>query len=163
MLQYMVAQSGPSSQELANQNEYTSFVRPVKEPHAVLFLSKKRLDLLEKYIEAGDLTRESLKLAHCYDCSYHKLAQPNSIIVFHAEYLVTPYEQGFTVVNDLFDYDSKELADELLKASRPLVGELSVENSRKVYRLRPMLVAFYQVDWKEGLASKCSNFLILME
>ena len=156
MLQYMVAQSGPSSQELAYQKEYTSFIRPVKEPRAVLFLSKKHPDLLKRYVEAGDLTRESLKLAHSYDLSYHKSAQPDSIIVFHSEHLVTPYEQGFTVITDLFDYDSRELADELLKASRPLVGELSVENSRKVYRLRPMLVAFYQVDWGEGLASKCS-------
>lgn len=150
----MIAQSGPSSQELTNQDEYKSFVRPAKEPRAVLFLTDTQADFLEKYIEAGDLTRESFKLAHCYDVSYHKSARPNTVIVFHADYLVTPYEQGFTVVSDLSDYDGKELADELLKASRPLVGELSQENSRRVYRLRPMLVAFYEVNWGEGLASE---------
>lgn len=153
----MLAQSGASSRELSSKAEYSSFVTaPVA--RAVAFLSSKSSALLEAYTEAGQLIREDIKLAHCYDMSYDKaVTEVDSIIVYHPRHLVSPYEDGYTIITNAsqFNEDEKSLADQILKATRPLVGEMSIQNSRRVYRLRPLLIAFYQVDWKEGLTGKC--------
>ena len=152
----MLAQSGPSSTQLSNKVEYLSFVT-APSARAVAFLSDKNSQLLEAYIEAGQLIREDLKLAHCYDLSYDKaVTEVDSIIVYHPRHLVTPYEHAHTIITNAsqFDEDEKSLADQILKATRPLVGEMTIQNSRRVYRLRPLLVAFYQVDWKEGLTGE---------
>ena len=156
MLEYMLAQSGPSSRELSSKAEYSSFVT-ASSARAVAFISDNNSELLEAYIEAGQLIREDLKLAHCYDLSYDDaVAEVNSIIVYHPPHLVSPYEHAYTIITNAsqFDEDEKSLADQILKATRPLVGELSIQNSRRVYRLRPLLIAFYQVDWKEGLTGE---------
>ena len=156
MLEYMLAQSGPTSRELSSREEYSSFVTaPVA--RAVMFLSSKSSLLLDAYVEAGQLIREDMKLAHCYDLSFDDNAVSDSIIVYHPRHLVTPYEDGYTIISDASQFveDEKTLADQILKATRPLVGEMSLQNSRRVYRLRPLLIAFYQVDWKEGLTGEC--------
>lgn len=156
MLEYMLAQSGPSSSELSSKAEYLSFVTAAG-ARAVAFLSDKNSELLEVYIEAGQLIREDLKLAHCYELSYDDaVTEVNSIIVYHPPHLVSPYEHAYTIITNAsqFDEDEKSLADQILKATRPLVGEMSIQNSRRVYRLRPLLIAFYQVDWKEGLTGE---------
>ena len=157
MLEYMLAQSGPSSRELSSKVEYLSFINaPVA--RAVAFLSGKSSSLLDTYREAGQLIREDIKLAHCYDLAYDDaVSEADSIIVYHPHHLLSPYEDGYTIIGNLSQYeeDDKTLADQILKATRPLVGELSLQNSRRVYRLRPLLIAFYQVDWKEGLTGEC--------
>lgn len=153
----MLAQSGPSSREISSRVEYSSFVTsPVA--RAVAFLSKEHFTgLLDVYIEAGQLIREDIKLAHSYDLTYDDaITEYNSIIVYHPRHLISPYEQGYTIISNAsqFEEDEKSLADQILKATRPLVGELSIQNSRRVYRLRPLLIAFYQVDWKEELTGE---------
>lgn len=153
----MLAQSGPSSRELTNKAEYSSFVT-ASVARAVAFVSDKNSPLLEMYSEAAQLIREDLKLAHCYDLSFDEAVnEVDTIIVYHPRHLVSPYENGYMIISNAsqFDEDEKTLADQILKATRPLVGEMSIENSRRVYRLRPLLVAFYQVNWKEGLTGKC--------
>ena len=156
MLEYMLAQSGPSSRELTSKDEYSSFVI-APAARAVAFLSGKDSPLLEAYLEAGQLIREDMKLAHTYDLSYDvAISEVDSIIVYHARHLVSPYEDGYMIITNASQYaeDEKGLADQILKASRPLVGELSISNSHRVYRLRPLLIAFYQVDWKESTTGK---------
>ena len=156
MLAYMLAQSGPSSTEISSKTQYSSFIK-ASIARAVAFISNENSPLLDLYIEAGQLIREDLKLAHCYDLSYDNVVTEfDSIIVYHPRHLVSPYEDGYTIITNVsqFEEDEKRLADQILKATRPLVGEMSVQNSRRVYRLRPLLVAFYQVDWKEGLTGK---------
>jgi len=156
MLEYMLAQNGPSTRQLADKAEYLSFVTaPVA--RAVMFLSNENSLLFKTYTEAGQLIREDIKLAHCYDLSFDDNAVSNSIIVYHPRHLVSPYEKAYTIITNTsqFEEDEKTLADQILKATRPLVGEMSLQNSRRVYRLRPLLIAFYQVDWKEGLTGEC--------
>ena len=156
MLEYMLAQSGPSSRELTSKPEYSSFVT-ASAARAVAFLSGKDSPLLEAYLEAGQLIREDMKLAHTYDLSYDvAVSEVDTIIVYHARHLVSPYEDGYTIITNASEFaeDDKGLADQILKASRPLVGELSIPNSHRVYRLRPLLIAFYQVDWKESATGK---------
>ena len=157
MLEYMLAQSGVSCRELSSKSDYLSFVlAPVA--RAVAFLSSKQSPLLETLSEAGELIREDIKLSHCYDVTYDDaISEFDSVIVHHPRHLVSPYENGYTVIANIsrFEGDEKALAEEILKATRPLVGELSPQNSHRVYRLRPLLVAFCQVDWKEGLAGEC--------
>ena len=160
MLEYMLAQSGPSSRELTSKEEYSSFVT-ASSSRAVAFLSGKDSPLLETYLEAGQLIREDMKLAHCHDLSYDTaVSEVDSIIVYHPRHLVSPYEDGYTVITNAsqFNEDDKGLADQILKASRPLVGELSISNSHRVYRLRPLLIAFYQVDWKESATGEYTQF-----
>ena len=158
MLEYMLAQSGSSSRELSSKAEYSSFITaPVA--RAVAFVSSKNSPLLEAYIEAGQLIREDIKLAHCYELSYDEsVTEVDSIIVYHPRHLVSPFEDGYEIITNAtqFDEDEKALADQILKATRPLVGEMSIQNSRRVYRLRPLLIAFYHVDWKEGLTGEYS-------
>lgn len=47
--------------------------------------------------------------------------------------------------------ESKDIADLLLEHARPLVGEMTEENQLVLYGRRPLLVAYFDVDWDRQL------------
>lgn len=47
--------------------------------------------------------------------------------------------------------DSKEIANLLLLHARPLVGEMTRENQLTLFPRRPLLVAYFDVDWDKQL------------
>ena len=46
------------------------------------------------------------------------------------------------------------LSELYLAHARPLVGQMTKQNFDRVYRHRPMLVAYYEIDWEENIKSE---------
>ena len=44
--------------------------------------------------------------------------------------------------------NSKQLEELFLSNARPLVGEMNKANELRVYTQRPLLVAYFEVNWK---------------
>ena len=63
--------------------------------------------------------------------------------------LVSRYEDGYSVITDL-PKKSEKLEELLLANARPLVGEFTKANQLRVYTHRPLLVAYFDVNWKPG-------------
>ena len=64
--------------------------------------------------------------------------------------LVSKYEDGRSVISPV-PSESKDIALLLLEHGRPLVGEMTKENELTLYHQRPLLVAYYDVDWHRQL------------
>ncbi len=65
--------------------------------------------------------------------------------------LVSKYEDGYSVISSVLPKDSKQVADLLLKHANPLVGEMTKENQLVLFGKRPLLVAYFDVDWDKQL------------
>ena len=149
MVQYMEKQAGPSSTYLSSAKDVQAFISSPKESRAVAFFSSETSSsLVQAYIDSGDLVRMDVKLGHTTD---KKIAaelkfQVDTVVFYHPQHLVTKYEEGYAIMRDLED-DSKTLSDRYLDALRPLVGQMTKINMLRAYRRRPLLVAYYEVNW----------------
>ncbi len=89
---------------------------------------------------------------------------PQFLVVFFLSpfsNLVSKYESGRTVIPTLPE-DSKEMAHLLMEHARPLVGEMTKENQLALFGERPLLVAYFDVDWDKQLrkgATKAGNMI----
>ena len=61
-------------------------------------------------------------------------------------HLVTEFEKGFSVIYSP-PANATELRQLYLEHARPLVGEMTQQNYDTSYRHRPLLLAYYEVDW----------------
>ena len=68
-------------------------------------------------------------------------------------YLVSKYESGHSVISSL-TANATALSELYLAHARPLVGQMTKQNFDRVYRHRPMLVAYYEIDWEENIKSE---------
>ena len=149
---------GPSSHRLNSLIEVKQFKKPRSEPVAIGFFSESTNNaMVESFIESGNYLRQDIKLAHTTDASIAKELQflLNSIVVFHQEYLVSKFEVGYNVIQDLESDDGEELSKRFYPALRPLVGQMTKANMLKLYPQRPLLIAYYDVNWdRESYAGK---------
>ncbi len=74
---------------------------------------------------------------------------------------MSKFEAGRSVIPSLPD-ESREIANLLLEHARPLVGQMTQENQLALFGDRPMLVAYFDVDWdkqlKKGVFLECVVF-----
>ena len=63
---------------------------------------------------------------------------------------MSKYEAGQAVIPSL-PKDSKAIAELLLRHACPLVGEMTTENQITLFPKRPLLVAYFDVDWDRQL------------
>ena len=74
----------------------------------------------------------------------------HDINLFYFRNLVSKHESGRVVIPSLPE-GSKEMAEVLLEHARPLVGEMTKENQLALFGKRPLLVAYFDVDWDKQL------------
>lgn len=158
IVHFMRNEAGPSSHYLSNLMEFKRFKKSHSEPIAVGFFSESiSSSVVESFVESGNYVRQDLKLAHTTDASIAKeLNFPlEAILVFHQQHLVSKFEAGYSVIHDVEGDDGEELSKRYFPALRPLVGQMTKANMLKVYQQRPLLVAYYEVNWdKESYAGK---------
>ena len=158
IVDYMKLQAGPSSQFISSLSEAKDFVDGKTDVHAIGYFSPETgASVLETFIESGNLAREDIKLGHTTDVSLAEYftVGANTVIVYHPRHLVTKYEQGFSVIPNIESETPESLVKLYQKASRPLVGEMDKRNMLRTYKHRPLLVAFFEVNWShEGRESE---------
>lgn len=64
--------------------------------------------------------------------------------------IVSKHESGQSVIPSLPE-DVKEIANLLLEQANPLVGQMTKENQVTLFGERPLLVAYFDVDWDKQL------------
>eukprot|EP00731_Ephydatia_muelleri_P009083 Em0004g1421a len=125
------------------------------ETRAVAFFSAETSGLLvDAFIESGNFARDIIKLGHVTNGAIAMdMGIPlNSVVVFHPRHLVTKYESGRSIFRDLST--NATAMSEMYATARPLVGQVTKDNVVKVYAHRPLLVAYFEVDWsREGRKS----------
>ena len=153
----MEKQAGPSSTFLSSADAVREFISVLDEPRAVAFFSSESSSsLVGAYADSGDLVRLDVKLGHTTDSKIAtELSYPlDAVVVFHPRNVVTSYEEGYSILHDL-EADSKQLAERYMDALRPLVGQMTKTNMLRAYRHRPLLIAYYEVNWdKEHIQGK---------
>ena len=159
----MKKQAGPSSLFLESLSAVKSFSQSNTEPRGVgFFSSETSAEALKTFIKSGDESRLDLKLGHTTDPSIaEQLSFPlNSVVVFHPRNTVSKYEAGFTIIHNVDEGETPQsLASSYQEAIRPLVGQMTTDNHLRAYKYRPLLVAFYEVNWdfenKKGRIKSC--------
>ena len=61
-------------------------------------------------------------------------------------HLVSRYESSSIALSSL-PLNASALAESYVEVSRPLVGQMTPDNYDSTYRHRPLLVAYYDVNW----------------
>lgn len=64
--------------------------------------------------------------------------------------IVSKYEDGRVIIPSL-PAGTLNVANLLLKHALPLVGEMTGENQLILFQRRPLLVAYFDVDWDKQL------------
>ena len=152
IVEYMKKQAGPSSVFLETVEAVKSFRHSNTEPRGIgFFSSETSADALKTFLASGDEARIDLKLGHTTDSTIaEKLSFPvNSVVVFHPQLTTTKYETGYTVIPNVDEGETpKSLLTAYRDAIRPLVGQMNKENHMRAYKYRPLLVAYYDVNWE---------------
>ena len=64
--------------------------------------------------------------------------------------IVSKYEVGSSVLTSISE-ESSAVAQLLLENANPLVGEMTEDNQLNLFVKRPLLVAYFDVDWDKPL------------
>ena len=150
IVSFMRKEAGPASVYLDSTDALKEFIRSPDEVVAIGFFSADTsASVLDTFTESGNLARQDLRLGHTIDdaIANHLSFPLNSVVVFHPHHLVSKYEKGYSLIPDIVGETAESLVDTYLQASRPLVGQVTQENFLRAYRHRPLLVAYYEVDW----------------
>jgi protein disulfide isomerase len=151
IVEYMRQQAGPSSIPLASTEDVKKFVN-TREISVVAYFHDNP-DLLREFLESGNLVRTDMELGHTQNegVALQMKQQPGTIVVYHPSHLVTQYESGYSVITSP-PSNATELRGLYLEHACPLVGQMMQRNYDTVYRHRPLLLAYYEVDWSfDGL------------
>lgn len=147
----MERQSGPSSVFMETLDEVKSFIKSDTEARGVGFFSPETsADALKTFLKSGNEARLDLRLGHTTDPAIaQKLSFPlNSVVIYQPKQALTKYELGYTIIHDT---DEGETPTSLMKAYqtgiRSLVGQMTRDNHIRAYKYRPLLVAYYDVNW----------------
>ena len=151
IVEYMQRQAGPSSVFMDSVEEVKRFIS-AEETRGVGFFSAETNGLLvDAFIESGNFGRDLIRLGHVTngDVAMDMGFPLNSVVIFHPRHLVTRYESGRTIFRDLSS--NATAMSEMYATAHPLVGQVTKGNMKKVYAHRPLLVAYFEVNWnREG-------------
>ena len=148
---YMQRQAGPSSVFIETLEEVKTFSRSDTEPRGVgFFSSETSAEALKVFMKSGNEAREDLKLGHTTDPTIaDKLSFPvNSVVIFQPKQALTKYERGYTIIPNADEGETpKSLMESYQNGIRSLVGQMTRDNHMRAYKYRPLLVAYYDVNW----------------
>lgn len=158
----MKKQAGPSSVFLDTLEAVKSFRISDTEPRGIgFFSSETSADALKTFMASGNEARIDLQLGHTTDASLaEKLSFPiNSVVVFHPRLTLTKYETGYTIIPNVDEGETAtSLATAYREAIRSLVGQMNRDNHIRAYKHRPLLVAYYDVNWERDYKKSKSNY-----
>lgn len=78
-----------------------------------------------------------------------------------SSHLVSAWESGFSVISSP-SANTTLLRELYLEHARPLVGQMTAGNLDNLYNKRPLLVAYYDIDWSHDGFKGRSPLLLLL-
>jgi protein disulfide isomerase len=148
IVEYMKQQSGPSSIPLEQTADVKKFINRRAISVVGYFHEDTDSVLLREFRESGNLVRTEMELGHTHQrgVAQGMDQEPDTIVVYHPVHLVSPWEKGLSVISSP-PSDASQLRQLYLEHARPIVGQMTTGNRDNLYSHRPLLVAYYDVDW----------------
>jgi thiol-disulfide isomerase/thioredoxin len=147
LVEYMRQQAGPSSIPLEQTADVKKFINRRAISVVGYFHEDTDSVLLREFRESGNLVRTEMELGHTHQrgVAQGMDQEPDTIVVYHPVHLVSPWEKGLSVISS--PSDASQLRQLYLEHARPIVGQMTTGNRDNLYSHRPLLVAYYDVDW----------------
>jgi hypothetical protein len=148
LVEYMRQQAGPSSIPLEQTADVKKFINRRAISVVGYFHEDTDSVLLREFRESGNLVRTEMELGHTHQrgVAQGMDQEPDTIVVYHPVHLVSPWEKGLSVISSP-PSDASQLRQLYLEHARPIVGQMTTGNRDNLYSHRPLLVAYYDVDW----------------
>ncbi|XP_071500821.1 protein disulfide-isomerase A4-like [Diadema antillarum] len=145
---YMKKQIGDSSQLLGSVKALREFLTHQEDVSIVGFFNDKRDKLYSTYLNAGNSLRDEYRFAHVFSEEARESYKVNapSVVVFLPERFRSKYEPWRHVFSKA-DGSATELESFYAENDVPLVGQMTRENKNTRYADRPLLVAYFSVEW----------------
>jgi protein disulfide isomerase len=148
IVEYMRRQAGPSSILLERTEDVKKFINKREISVVAYFEEDPDPAVLGEVLESGNLVRTDMVVGHTLQVGVAREMgqEPGTIVVYHPVHLVSQYEDGYSVITSP-PANTTELRRLYLEHARPLVGQMTQQNYDTVYRHRPLLLAYLEVDW----------------
>ncbi|XP_033097687.1 protein disulfide-isomerase A4-like [Anneissia japonica] len=148
IIEYMQKQSGDSSKNKETLKNMKKYLEKQDDISIVGFFGSAEDNLYKMYLDLGNSLRDDYRFAHTFDAATtsHYKAEAGSIVIFVPERFQSKYEAKRYVFK-ASDGDSDDLEDFYNSHKVPLVGQMTKDNAEKRYADRPLVVAYYPVDW----------------
>ncbi|XP_033639191.1 protein disulfide-isomerase A4-like [Asterias rubens] len=149
IVDFMRKQAGDSSKLLASAKDLKNFLQEGQDDVRIVgFFKTEEEGMYKTYLNAGNDLREDYSFGHTFD---HQLmnkykVNPNSIVLFIPERFQSKFEPKKHVLTKE-DATAADIQSFYSAHNIPLVGQMTKGNMQKRYKGRPLLVAYYDVDW----------------
>lgn len=152
IVNYMLQQSEPASQELSNKKELNLLLKG-DTAIVVAFLDSDTSPLIEIYMEVANAGREEpLTFLHSFNTALAASfsLEQEVIAVFLPKRDHSKYESAVRKYTGSTEGKSTDdLISELLTLARPLVGFRTKQNGPKLYKVFPLLTAYVSLEDEE--------------
>ncbi|XP_077480314.1 protein disulfide-isomerase A4 isoform X1 [Stigmatopora argus] len=149
IVDYMAEQAGPPSKQLQLTKQVQELLKDGDDAVIVGVFSSEQDAAYEVYIEACNSLREDFTFRHTFSAEVAKVlkASLGQVVIVQPEKFHSKYEpashtllvKDSTLVLDVQDFFKKHVT--------PLVGHRKPSNDAKRYTKRPLVVAYYGVDF----------------
>lgn len=148
IVEYMRKQAGPSSIQLEQNGDVRKFINSREISVVGYFSDDTGSKLVDEFLESGNLVRAEMRLGHTHQggVASQMDQEEDTIVIYHPVHLVSEHEKGHYVITSPPAH-AQQLQKIYLEHANPLVGQLTQSNRGNTYKHRPLLVAYYDVDW----------------
>jgi len=148
IVSFMKKNAGPSSVELKDDDHLEKKLASAEEVVVVGFFSANE-GLKANFMKAADKQRNDFMFSHTTDeAVMEKRGHKDAVVIFRPKHMHAKFEDASVVMSDA-DASVDDIVDFVKKNEAGLVGQIKPTTDEN-YK-RPLVIAFYQVDWKKNL------------
>ncbi|XP_026217553.1 protein disulfide-isomerase A4 [Anabas testudineus] len=149
IVDYMAEQAGPPSKQVQAVKQVQELIKDGDDAVIVGVFSSEEDPAYESYIEACNALREDFTFRHSFSSEVAKLlkASPGQIVIVQPEKFRSKYEPALHTLTVKDSTSVSEVQEFFKKHAIPLVGHRKPSNDAKRYTKRPLVVAYYGVDF----------------
>lgn len=150
IIEYMISRSKPACSEISSIDQIDKSISKDDVTIVAFIDQEKHEKFFDAYTEACEANREEFK--HMYYTHSEKVAKRfkvqsmGRIVIFYPEKYWSKFEPKFATF-DQIDAGKDEISKFFLTKSTPLVGQRTQSNQMKRYESRPLIVAYFTIDF----------------
>jgi len=149
IVSYMKKNAGPSSVELRDSEHLEKKLDDAEDILIVGFFTPSSKRLQANFLKAADQKRNDFAFSHTTDeAVMEKAGHKDVIVLYRPKHMHAKFEDPHVVLSDE-NANVNDIAAFIKEKEAGLVGQLKPANDESFKR--PLIVVYYQVDWKKNL------------